>query len=72
MEDNESQPLPDRKHRSFVFSDFSVRDIPFALLAFIIISVASVVLGPATSHNILEFCGRVPARRPELGPGLPS
>ncbi|MDA0920336.1 MAG: hypothetical protein O2983_11955 [Planctomycetota bacterium] len=45
MEDNESQPLPDRKHRSFVVSDFSVRDIPFALLAFIIISVASVVLG---------------------------
>ncbi len=26
----------------------------------------------ATSHNILEFCGRVPARRPELVPGSPS
>ena len=45
MEDSESQPLPDRKHRSFMVSDLSVRDIPFALLAFIIISVASVVLG---------------------------
>ena len=26
----------------------------------------------ATSHNILEFCARVPARRPELVPGSPS
>ena len=26
----------------------------------------------ATSHSILEFCARVPARRPELGPGSPS
>ena len=23
----------------------------------------------AVSHNILEFCARVPARRPSLGPG---
>ena len=45
MEDSESQPLPDRKHRSFVVSDFSMRDIPFTLLAFIIISLASVILG---------------------------
>ena len=27
---------------------------------------------PAMSHSILEFCARVPARRPELGPGSPS
>ena len=47
MEDNEIQPLPDRKHRSFVISDFSVRDIPVALLAFAMISIASVVLGLA-------------------------
>ncbi len=26
----------------------------------------------ANSHNILEFCARVPARRPELGPASPS
>ncbi len=26
----------------------------------------------ATSHSILQFCARVPARRPELGPGSPS
>ena len=26
----------------------------------------------ATSHNILEVGARVPARRPELGPGSPS
>ncbi len=31
-----------------------------------------VVVRDATSHNILEFCARVPARRPELGPGSPS
>ena len=45
MEDSESQPLPDRKHRPFVVSDFSMRDIPFTLLALIIISLASVILG---------------------------
>ena len=40
------------------------------------LSIASDLAGSqardATSHNILEFCARVPARRPELGPGSPS
>lgn len=45
MTDRENKELPDQRHRSFVPSDFSMRDIPFMLLAFIIISVASVVLG---------------------------
>lgn len=45
MTDSENQHLPDKPQRSFVVSDFSVREIPFMLLAFIIISVVSVVLG---------------------------
>ena len=45
MTDSDNKEIPDQRHRSFQVSDFSVRDLPFALLAFIIISVASVVLG---------------------------
>ncbi len=45
MTDRENKELPDQRHRWFVVSDFSMRDIPFTLLAFIIISVASVALG---------------------------
>ena len=45
MTDSENKELTDQRHRSFLVSDFSMRDIPFALLAFIIISVASVVFG---------------------------
>ncbi len=45
MTNSDKQQTIDEPHRSFVPSDFSMRDIPFMLLAFIIISVASVVLG---------------------------
>ena len=45
MTDRENKELPDQRHRSFVVSDFSMRDTPFTLLAFIIICAASVVLG---------------------------
>ncbi len=45
MTDSDNNEIPDQRHRSFQVSDFSVRDIPFALLAFIIICAASVVLG---------------------------
>jgi hypothetical protein len=43
--DSENKELPDQRHRSFLVSDFSMRDIPFALLAFAIICVVSVILG---------------------------
>ena len=45
MSDNQSQHSTDKPDRSLVPSDFSLRDIPFMLLAFIVISVASVILG---------------------------
>jgi hypothetical protein len=45
MTDGDNQEIPDQRHRSFVPSDFSMRDISFMLLVFIIISVVSVVLG---------------------------
>ena len=45
MTDSENKELPDQRHRSFLVSDFSMRDIPFALLAFAIICVVSVILG---------------------------
>ena len=45
MTNSDKQQTIDEPHRSFVPSDFSVRDIPFMLLTFIIISVVSVVLG---------------------------
>jgi hypothetical protein len=45
MTNSENRNPPDTPHRSFVPSDFSLRDIPFTLLAFIVISVASTVLG---------------------------
>ena len=35
----------DTPHRSFVPCDFSLRDIPFTLLTFGVISVASIILG---------------------------
>lgn len=47
MTNSENQNPPRKPHRSFVVSDFSVRDIPVALLAYVIISVASVALGLA-------------------------
>ena len=46
MTDNENKQLSDQRDRLFVVGDFSVRDIPFALLAYGIISAASVVLLP--------------------------
>ena len=45
MADGERQSPPDNPHRSFSVSDFSVRDIPFALLACVIVSAICVVLG---------------------------
>jgi hypothetical protein len=43
--DSDKQQTTNEPHRSFVPSDVSMRDVPFMLLAFIIICVASVVLG---------------------------
>ena len=45
MADRDRRHITNKPHRSFVVRDFAVRDIPFALLAFFIICVASVVLG---------------------------
>ena len=45
MTDRDKPQTTNEPHRSFVPSDFSMRDVPFMLLAFIIICVASVVLG---------------------------
>ena len=45
MVDSEKHHPPEKPHRSFLVSDYSVKDIPFMLLAFIIISLASIVLG---------------------------
>ena len=47
MTDSDKQQTTNEPHRSFVVSDFSMRDIPVALLAYGIISVASVVMGLA-------------------------
>lgn len=47
MDDSEKQNPHERTQRSFVVSDFSLREIPFAVLAFFIISAACVVLGLA-------------------------
>ena len=47
MTDSDKQQTTNKPHRSFVVSDFSMRDIPVALLAYGIISVASVVMGLA-------------------------
>lgn len=47
MADSENQHLPDKPQRSFVVGDFSVRDIPFAVLAYVIISAICIVLGLA-------------------------
>lgn len=47
MADSEKRNCPDKPHRSFLISDFSVRDIPVALLAYVIISAASIALGLA-------------------------
>ncbi len=45
MTDRDNREIPDQRHRSFQVSDFSMRETPFTLLAFIIICAASVVLG---------------------------
>ena len=47
MTDSDKQQTTDEPHRSFVVSDSSMRDIPFMLLAFSVISVASIVMGLA-------------------------
>jgi hypothetical protein len=47
MADTDDQLPPDKPHRSFVVTDFSVRDIPLALLAYVIISAVCVVFGLA-------------------------
>jgi hypothetical protein len=45
MTDSDEQQTSNEPHRSFVPSDFSMREVPFMLLAFIFICAASVVLG---------------------------
>ena len=45
MTDSDKQQTTNEPHRSFVVSDFSMRDIPVALQAYGTISVASVVMG---------------------------
>lgn len=47
MAETDNQDTSEKSHRSFVVSDFSVRDIPVAVLAYVIISAACVVLGLA-------------------------
>jgi len=55
MTDSDNKEIPDERHRSFQASVFSVRDIPFTLLAFIIICAASVVLGLFV-ESLSAFC----------------
>ncbi|MEQ9409276.1 MAG: hypothetical protein RIK87_16190 [Fuerstiella sp.] len=45
MTGSDKQQTTNEPHRSFVVSDFSMRDIPFTLLAFSVFSVASSVMG---------------------------
>jgi hypothetical protein len=47
MIDSENKHPPVKPDRSFMISDFSVRDIPLALLTYVIISAICVVLGLA-------------------------
>ena len=47
MDDSEKQNPQEQTQRSFVVSDFSARDIPFAVLAYVIISAICIVLGLA-------------------------
>ena len=52
MDQLENQHTTDEPHRSFVVSDFSVRDIPIALLTYVIICVVCVVLGPVSYTHL--------------------
>lgn len=45
MHNTDDHSSSDTPHRSFVPSDFSLRDIPLTLLAFGVISVASIIMG---------------------------
>lgn len=45
MHSTDDHNSSDTPHRSFLPSDFSLRDVPFTLLAFSVISVTSIVLG---------------------------
>jgi hypothetical protein len=45
MTGSDEQRTTNEPHRSFIPSDFGMRDVPFMLLAFITICAASVVLG---------------------------
>lgn len=47
MTESDKQHTTNKAHRSFVVSDFSVRDIPFAVLVYVIISAICIVLGLA-------------------------
>jgi hypothetical protein len=47
MADNDNQDAENEPQRSFVVTDFSVRDIPVAVVAYVIISAACVALGLA-------------------------
>lgn len=59
MDDSEKQNPHERARRSFVVSDFSVRDIPFAVLAFFIISAICIVLGLAVESLTFFWRGFV-------------
>ena len=45
MHNTDDHNSSDTPHRSFVPSDFSLRDIPLTLFAFGVIGVASIILG---------------------------
>jgi hypothetical protein len=45
VDNSTNQPSADKPQRSFVVSDFSMRDMPIAIVAFLVISVCSVILG---------------------------
>jgi len=47
MTDTDKHHAPDEPHRSFVVTDFSVREIPGALVAYGLVSAACIVLGLA-------------------------
>ena len=47
MADTDNQHAPDEPHRSFVVTDFSMREIPGALVAYGLLSAVCVVLGLA-------------------------
>ena len=47
MTDSNKQHPPDSNHRSFVVTDFSVGEIPGALVVYAIVSAVCIVLGLA-------------------------